>query len=249
MDVRDLRGGYDGAMCERYARFSPLTAWLDLLGGGFVAEDSDLVRRLGTRPRYNIAPGESGWILAVDECGALRLGKERWYFPRPFGYARVDVRDARIANGYREHFNEHRCVVLADGFYNPMKEVPAGLRPWAFFRRRDEWKPLFIGGILGPFGFAMLTRVPVTPIDDIPGQVPVCVPEDDVLGWLDPEVDGDDALARFAPWWVEDDLVYWRVGDAVKQRRRGGRSLMESSMLREMAEDRLPTCDLSFPPV
>lgn len=56
-------------MCGRFARYAPLTEWVEALGTGV---DPALLDGLAARdagPRYNIAPGTPSWIAAFDAEG------------------------------------------------------------------------------------------------------------------------------------------------------------------------------------
>lgn len=214
-------------MCGRYARYQPLSAWVESLGGSADAELFDRLGNLDEGPRYNIPPGTNGWIIALDADGGLAVDEHKWTFPTSRGN-RINVRSetAHAVPEYKEHFDKHRCVVLADGFYEPKGEKTLKNRPWYFFHARNR-EPLFLGAIAKADGFSILTRAPVPPVSDIHDRTPVFVPADDVLGWLDPEVSGRDALRLFAPGEYGMGLECWRVGDGAKQVTNDGPGLIE----------------------
>lgn len=204
-------------MCGRFARYAPLTEWVEALGTGV---DSGLLDGLAARdtgPRYNIAPGTKSWIAAFDADGELVLDELKWTFPTPRGN-RINVRSetAHRVPEYKEPYDRHRCVVLANGFYEPKGEKTEKNRPWYFFRPRDQ-TPLFLGAIANAEGFSILTRTPVPPVSEIHDRTPVFVSAENVLTWLDPEIQGRDALQRFAPAAYSERLEVWRVSDAAKR--------------------------------
>lgn len=213
-------------MCGRFARYAPLTEWVQALG---TDADPSLLDGLAARdvgPRYNIAPGTRSWIAAFDAAGELALDELKWTFPTPRGN-RINVRSetAHRVPEYKEPYDRHRCVVLANGFYEPKGEKTEKNRPWYFFRPKDE-SPLFLGAIAKDEGFSILTRAPVPPVSAIHDRTPVFVPAENVLAWLDPEISGREALQRFAPAEYGERLEVWRVSDGAKRVTSEGQELI-----------------------
>lgn len=200
-------------MCGRFGRYRPVSEWANAIG---VAADPDLFAR-DEGLRYNIPPGTNAWIAAFDVNGDLSMAPHKWNFPTSRGN-RINVRSetADRVPEYREHFAHHRCVVLANGFYEPKGPKTEKNRPWYFFQPKDK-APLFLGAIAKAEGFSILTRKPVDPVALVHDRTPVMVPEEHVLEWLDPEISGRDALGRFAPPEFGERLDYWRVSDAAKR--------------------------------
>ncbi len=214
-------------MCGRFARYQPLSAWVEALGADPEPGVFEDLRRRDGGPRYNIAPGTQTWIAAFDADGGLAFNERKWMFPTARGN-RINVRSetAHRVPAYRKAYDRHRCVVLANGFYEP--EGPTGAakhRPWFYFRPRDD-SPLFLAAIVGDDGFAILTREPVPPVADVHDRSPVPVAAADVLGWLDPAMTGIEALERFAPASLGGNLDGWRVGDDAKRADREGPELI-----------------------
>lgn len=210
-------------MCGRFARYQPLADFAEALGEEI---DPDLLA-LDGGPRYNIPPGTNAWTAAFDVHGELALLEQKWNFPTSRGN-RINVRSetAHRVPEYREHFDKHRCVVLASGFYEPKGEKTTKNRPWYFFRPKDE-VPLFLGAIAKEEGFSILTRAPVEPVASIHDRTPIMVPADCVQEFLDPDVSGRDALG-FAPPAFGERLDCWRVGDAAKRPGNEGPELIEA---------------------
>jgi putative SOS response-associated peptidase YedK len=214
-------------MCGRFARYAPLTEWIEALGADV---DPGLLEGLAARdagPRYNIAPGTQSWIAAFDADGELVLNEHKWFFPTHRGN-RINVRSetAHRVPEYREPYDKHRCVVLANGFYEPKGAKTEKNRPWFFFRPKDE-SPLFLGAIAKADGFSILTRVPVPPVSQVHDRTPVFIPADNVLAWLGSDVPGREALQQFAPAKYGERLDVWRVGDGAKKATNDGPALIE----------------------
>jgi putative SOS response-associated peptidase YedK len=214
-------------VCGRFARYAPLTEWVEALGSEVDPGLLDGLRERDAGPRYNIAPGTQAWIAAFDANGELVLDEHKWAFPTPRGN-RINVRSetAHRVPEYKEPYDKHRCVVLASGFYEPKGEKTAKNRPWYFFQPKDA-APLFLGAIAKEEGFSILTRVPVPPVSEIHDRTPVFVPAENVLAWLDSEIPGRDALQRFAPAKYGELLDVWRVNDGAKRVTSDGPELIE----------------------
>lgn len=227
-EIKSSTVATDGTkMCGRYARYQPLTAWLEPLGTSVAPEMFNSLRGRDSGPRYNIPPGTKGWIAVLGSNGELSLDEHKWFFPTPRGN-RINVRTetAHRVPEYREHFDKQRCVVLASGFYEPKGAKTEKVRPWYFFRPQDE-SPMFLGAVAKEEGFSILTRAPVPPVSEVHDRTPVFVPPENVLKWLDPEISGREALERFAPATYGEKLDYWRVSDAAKRPGNEGSELIE----------------------
>ncbi|MHB1798333.1 MAG: SOS response-associated peptidase [Vulcanimicrobiaceae bacterium] len=204
-----------GGMCGRYARYQPLPVFAEAVGvPAPQAEGLD-------RPRYNVAPGTPGWLLHRDAQGEVVFAEMSWRFPTPRGN-RINVRSetAHVVPEYREPFAQHRCVVLASGFYEPEGARTEKHRPWWYFEAGDH-TPIFFGAIAHDAGFAILTRSPVDPVARVHDRSPVLVPADQVLQWLDPRWSGREVLAQ-AGTRVAEHLHGWRVSDAARNAAREG---------------------------
>lgn len=213
-------------MCGRYARYRELDEWLGFLKDNLEPGLLDTLAAQDTGPRYNISPGTNGWIAAFNAEGKLDVAEHKWAFPTSRGN-RINVRSetAHVVPEYRDHFNQHRCVVFADGFYEPKGEK-GGSRPWFFFHDKEE-APLFMGAIAKEEGFSILTRAPVESVAAIHNRMPVLVPADNVLSWLNPKNSGREALAQFASVEYGVRLENWPVSGAAKRPENEGVQLIE----------------------
>src|SRR5436189_2121753 len=93
--------------------------------------------RMDYRPRYNIAPTDSHWIVRSRfedrEVLPAKWGLVNfWMIDRKQAFKNINARAETIqtAPSFREAFKERRCVVPADGFFEwtgPKDESPADL--------------------------------------------------------------------------------------------------------------------------
>jgi putative SOS response-associated peptidase YedK len=168
--------------------------------------------------RFNIAPTQE--VLAVvDDPGGRRMELLRWgLVPRwakdaKVGYKMINARAETLGErpayrGLARH-SEHRCLILADGYYEWQKPEDPGQprRPLHF--ALDDGQPFFFAGLwtrwrapedallasctIVTCGANELTR----PIHD---RMPVILPDAEGWNaWLDPAVDGETANFMLVP--------------------------------------------------
>ena len=127
------------------------------------------------------------------ERGVGELVNRRWSWPGAGGKPVYNFR----AEG--REFNSHRCLILADGFYEFTKpEAPGQKRKtkWLFTMRAHPW--FCIAGIwrAGPAGeaFTMLTIDPGEDIAPYHRRQIVPLPSERWIDWLDPRVPASEVL-------------------------------------------------------
>ncbi len=199
-------------MCGRFTLTSPA----DEISGYFhVLADAEL------EPRYNIAPTQTVAAVRQDEVGKRRLVELRWglipYWAKDpaIGNRMINTRAETVAqkSAYKEPFEQRRCLVVADGFYEWQK-VKGGPKqpyfmsmadghPFAFAGLWDRWRPcgdqleqltaaaratmkLNAEGRVESCSF--LTTEPNELLAPIHDRMPVIVPPELWDTWLDPHV-------------------------------------------------------------
>jgi putative SOS response-associated peptidase YedK len=134
------------------------------------------------RPRYNIAPSDSSWVLQT-------VGDDRVLAPAVWGYVArdrplINVRGEQVASGagFRDAFANRRCLVVTDGFY----EWDSSKRP-TWFHRQDDRLAL-LGGLFQETDrgrrFTVLTTKPNNLVATIHDRMPVIVSSDAIDRWL-----------------------------------------------------------------
>jgi putative SOS response-associated peptidase YedK len=122
-----LGGGRIAGMCGRYT----LRTKLNLLLDQFAAE---LAGEIDYRPRYNIAPTQSVLAVRQPEQGAKReLVELRWGLipvwakDTKIAYSTINARGDTVAEkpAFRSAFKKRRCLILADGYYEWLREGKA----------------------------------------------------------------------------------------------------------------------------
>jgi len=176
-------------MCGRYKLSTPgdeLWETFDLHGD-----------QLPLVPRFNIAPTQP--IAVIREPHKLEL--LRWGLtlpnPRAGGFnVRVESLNAPF---YRDSIHGRRCLILADGFYE-WKVIgdPGAKKPLKqpYLIRRPDGKPFAFAGIwdnartkTGEMpAAAILTTTPHGVAGEVHDRMPVILPADARMAWLNPAV-------------------------------------------------------------
>jgi putative SOS response-associated peptidase YedK len=155
------------------------------------------VVRVASETRYKVYPGEQAFIIRHGESGPEAV-EARWGF-RPSWAKRsrtpINARAETVASSrmFAGSLRQRRCLVPADGFYEPNRAVQHKAYVW--FHRPDD-EPFFFAGIWTRFAgegeepyenFAILT----TEANDLIGayhpRMPVLLEETERVAWLDPE--------------------------------------------------------------
>jgi putative SOS response-associated peptidase YedK len=172
-------------MCGRISRTSPREV---------IAEEFGVTRfvNVDLRPRYNVAPSQlvEAIICVGDE---KRLGPMRWGFVSPTArdpkLAPINARAETVASSplFRDAFRRHRCLVVADGFYEWRKD---GRTKTPFFIRLRSRRPFGFAGIWsarrGEVGNRLVTCPANELVATIHDRMPVILPVGARDRWLDP---------------------------------------------------------------
>lgn len=136
-------------------------------------------------------------VPIVTAGAPRRLEQMYWGFTPP--YAKGPIINARsetadIKPMFREALSIRRCIVPADAFFEWKKE---GGRKLKMIIRNKERSILSLAGLYGEFpskegaprlAFAILTTVPNPQMAEIHDRMPVILPEEAEVVWLDPKV-------------------------------------------------------------
>ena len=198
------------------------------------------------RPRFNIAPTDPVVAIRRGEEGRNEGGVLRWGLvpghwaerkgQRPLINARAETVATQPA--FRESFEERRCLIPADGFYEWRRD-PEGKQPiwfspsgepggelfafagvWARLTRKDE-PPLV--------SCALITCAPNDIVKPVHDRMPVVLSREVESAWIDPGAKAGDLLELLRPA-PDDALVPREVGDAVNDVREDGPHLLEPPM-------------------
>jgi len=179
------------------------------------------------QPSYNIAPTQDVAVIVNREkkkLVSMRWGLVPYWSTDPSGAsklinARAETLTSRAA--FKEAFKKRRCLVLADGFFEWLKQgttkTPMFIRleperSFAFAGLYEIWKP--------PLGAPLVTCTIITtepnelvrPIHD---RMPVILPASSLDFWLDPSVEDHTRLLDLLRPLPADEMSAYTVSDRV----------------------------------
>lgn len=185
-------------MCGRFARSSKP----DVIMREFGIKKT----LISPEPSYNIAPSQD--IAVLSSQGEKQLVACRWGFIPSWakdpatGYKLINARSETVAEkpAFREAFLKHRCLVIADGFFEwqkgEKKKTPyyvhlISRRPFGFAGLYHAWT--------SPEGHVICTCTIITTeanelLAQVHDRMPVIIPKEKEDLWLDPDMHDQDVL-------------------------------------------------------
>jgi putative SOS response-associated peptidase YedK len=205
-------------MCGRYT----LTVSADRLVEQFKA----LLPAEGLSPRYNAAPSQSLPLITNEDPGQIRLYRwglvPHWAKEISIGNKMINARVETIAEkpSFRNAFKKHRCIVLADGYYE-WKKNDAGKTPYRIILENGE--PFAFAGLWESWknekneeirSFTIITTEAIPNLADLHERMPVILPAGKLDKWLDNRLSQDEALSLLRPY-EEKALKAYQVSNMV----------------------------------
>ncbi len=202
-------------MCGRYLlRNAPEDAEL-----GPWREYADLMRGEITTPRYNICPSQDCVVLRIVDgkkvCEPIPWGfKPSWSKYNPLINAKSEnLFQSKMFKGPTKH---HRCLIIADGFYEPKGPSGTKNRPWYLFQYQDK-HTFAIAGIVTDSGFAIITTAANSVVSPVHDRMPLILAPEHWDRWLDPNVQEEVELADLLQSREYKGMESYEVGNYVKK--------------------------------
>ncbi|MDE0943420.1 MAG: SOS response-associated peptidase [Alphaproteobacteria bacterium] len=186
-------------MCGRYSLTTPLDAMrqlFDLPAGALNA---------WSQPRFNIAPSQSAPVLRLGGLGgglegggpelvAMTWGLVPSWSKDSSSGGQINARSETAGEKptFRGAYQQRRCLIPADGFYEWQK-IDGGKQPY-WISRADGAPFVFAGlwetwnaGKAGEMtGFTVLTTTATETLHEIHHRMPVIIGKQNFAAWLDP---------------------------------------------------------------
>src|SRR5512143_3867552 len=179
-------------MCGRFE----IHAALEIIVRIFAIAPADI--RIDYRPNYNATPTNDVPVVVQD--GARRLMACRWGFipswskEEKTAFAMINARAETVAEkpAFCQAFRKHRCIVVADGFYEWRKSGTTRVPLHIHLRSKE---PMALAGLYSawtsPGGETICTcTIIVTDANELVAPVhdrmPVILDPADYCRWLDP---------------------------------------------------------------
>lgn len=180
-------------MCGRYTLARPNPAEIR---ARFPIGEAVEIRR-----RYNVAPGDAVLAVTTDRDGNPRGELLRWGLVPSWakwpdtGLKMINARVETIAerSAFRRAFERHRCLIIADGFYE-WRRVPAGPKQPFHITRTDGgvfafaglWSIWYGEGGLRLRSCTILTTAASSAIAPLHDRMPVILEPGAEAAWLEP---------------------------------------------------------------
>ena len=175
-------------MCGRYVVTNPVTKTNKIVKSAIQIENNE---------NYNAHPYQklpvikkyiNGNTLENLKWGLVPSWSKKKDF-KPLINARLETIDEKIS--FKKHIKVHRCVVVADGFYEWKRD---GNEKTPFYFLRDDKKMIFIAGIFTDNEFCLITEQASQNVNEIHHRQPVILNEKDVNNYLNLQIDGSNFL-------------------------------------------------------
>jgi putative SOS response-associated peptidase YedK len=180
-------------------------------------------------PRYNIAPSQSIATILNDspkEISFVHWGLiPSWSKDKSVSSKMINARAETliIKPAFKRLYRNKRCLIIADGFYEwkkdtgTKKKTPYFIKlksgePFTFAGLWDTWtEPTTNQKIISA---VIITTVPSRKIKEIHDRMPVIIPKEDRLLWLNSETDIGYLDKLFSPY-PDEDIEIFEVSTAV----------------------------------
>ena len=192
-------------MCGRFTLRTPANIIKDVFG---------LQPLPGFQPRYNIAPSQPVAVVRAEgaerRLQMLRWGLIPWWAKdASVGNRLINARAETVATkpAYREPFEQRRCLIPADGFYEwqPLgngRKQPFHVdlltgEPFAFAGLWDRWRDPSNGAIAE--SCALITIEANALVAPIHGRMPVMLSPSSFAAWLEPTAETESLQELLRP--------------------------------------------------
>ncbi|MBA3653296.1 MAG: SOS response-associated peptidase [Actinobacteria bacterium] len=230
-------------MCGRYVSATPAQQ---------LAEEFhvDVVKADDLAPKYNVAPTDEVYAVAISREGLRQLGTFKWGLVPSWakdpsiGNRMINARAETVSSkpAFRRLLQKRRCILPADGFYE-WQRLDGGAtskkpRKQPFFIRRRDGKPMALAGLWEVWkprdqqgadwlrSATIITGEPNELVCRIHDRMPVILPEPVWDTWLDPANDDVDALAALLVPYPADLLEAYPVATDVNSVQNDGSHLI-----------------------
>jgi putative SOS response-associated peptidase YedK len=219
-------------MCGRYTLTDPDARLLRFRFG--LTESVEIEQD----PQYNVAPTDPVLAVRLNAAGEREPGVLRWGLipqhadPDTFDRLLINARAETVAEwpALRDAFEDYRCLIVADGFYEWRAEETGKKPVWI---TRPDREPFAFAGLWAEakrgdgsslHSCAIVTCEPGEVVAPIHDRMPVILDQQAEQHWLDPAASLAELLGLLVP---TDELEVTEVSDAVNDVRQDGPALIE----------------------
>lgn len=194
--------------------------------------------KIEEEPRFNIAPTDPVLAIRQGGEGERDLGRLRWGLvppgktPKEVGRPLINLRDDSIRKGsFKSIFEERRCLVPANGFYEWRKTEEGKIPTWIslpgqeLFSFAGMWSESKDDAGDAITSCTIITTEPTDQIRPIHNRMPVILPKEVEATWLSPDAEASDLHELLRPG--PEGLEIKEVVDLVNNVREDGPELLD----------------------
>lgn len=217
-------------MCGRFTITVTLDELKEYLNDYYDIED---VKSDFDLPRYNVAPGQQ-IISIINDGNKNRVGLLKWRFIPPYAkdektpYQTINAKAETLKDKYafKSSFEQKRCVILADGFYEWKKEKDRK-QPMRILMKDEKIFP--IAGLYSTFTrpdgsklhtVSLITTEANELMKDIHERMPVILSDDHIKTWLNPKEHDLTKLSDILLPYKANFMKSYKVANLVNDARR-----------------------------
>ena len=175
-------------MCGRFVITNPVAKTKGIIKTAIKVQDTENYNAHPTQSLPVIKKYTNGNTLELLKWGITPSWSKQKDF-RPLINARLETIDEKIS--FKKHIKIHRCVVVADGFYEWKRETK---KKTPFYFTRDDKKMLFIAGIYEENQFCLITEQASKNVNEIHHRQPVILNQNDINNYLNLQIEGSNFL-------------------------------------------------------
>jgi putative SOS response-associated peptidase YedK len=206
-----------------------------------LAEELEILEAFGIehhienyQPRFNIAPGQNILSIVHDgekkRAGYLKWGLvPNWAKDPKIGYKMINARTETAADkpSFKRLMERRRCLIVVDSFYEWKREgktkqpLRISLKDrglFAFAGLWDRWKQDDEEIV----SCTILTKEPNEFMGEIHNRMPVILPKDKEMDWIENERRDPDQMREFLLGLPDEDLTAYEVGSYVNNAKNEG---------------------------
>jgi putative SOS response-associated peptidase YedK len=211
-------------MCGRFVQAHDASEYAEHFGAGVAVSES-------LKPSWNVAPTDQVYAVAEHEdrrqLGTFRWGLIPWFAKEVKAGARhINARAETVHStaAFKRSFENRRCIIPADGFYEWELMESGGKLPHFLFR--SDGAPLALAGLWGSWrtdegeritSCTIITTSPNDLVAPIHDRMPVILPEAHWDTWLDPDVGDIDRLRPLLAPLQSEDMAEYPVSTLVNK--------------------------------
>ena len=194
-----------------------------------ITNDKELIEnRFGAKfeddfftPRYNAAPSQSLPVILNTEpeiIKPLEWGiRPKWLkqVANKEGLINIRVENLSEKPTFRKDLNSHRCLVLADSFYEWKKTTAKQKTPYRFQLKTGE--PFAFAGLWEVNEdedgqeietFAIITTESNKLVEKVHNRMPVILPKEQEKVWLESDMRADELISLLKPYPADQMKMY-----------------------------------------